>query len=86
MGKRTKSRTKLPVVDDADVQQVADLFLTGAESVVSDERLTELAEQAAEVVAYRFGNTKTWRSEFIRNVKRRVQFGLMAKRGAKTPK
>ena len=73
-----------PIVDDADVQNIADLFLKTSSPTVSDgesdEELVKLAGKAA--LIYGCGTTAAWRRELVRKVEARVQFGLMARRRA----
>jgi hypothetical protein len=75
------NRRKQPlIVDDADVQKVADLFLQTSNATASDEELVKLAGKAA--LIYGCNTTAAWRREFVRKVQARVQFGLMARRRA----
>ena len=71
---------KQPIVDDADVQRIADGFLGIPEPTVSDEELVKLAERAALGCGFAWGGTAAWRRELVRKVRGRVQFALMARR------
>lgn len=70
------------VVDDADVQRAADVVLglppEQLAKIKSDAELIKLAGDAA--LLYSFEASEEWRQEFIRRVKRRVEFGLAASR------
>ena len=50
MTRRAKTSKQQPIVDDADVQMVADIFLPTSQPTVSDEETVKLAEKAAFVV------------------------------------
>jgi hypothetical protein len=82
--KAARSGSGPPVFDDADVQKIADLFLSKhqSETTLSDEELADLARDTG--VQYSFGATTAWRLEFARRVQRRVEFSRMAQRRAKT--
>jgi hypothetical protein len=76
-----------PIVDDADVQKIADCFLETSNPTASDEESDEetvkVAGRAALVCGYAWGTTAAWRREFVRRVEARVQFALMARRRAR---
>ena len=80
MAKRPKSRRQAPVIDDEDVQKVADLFLSCPDRKCSDEETVRLAVKAAEIYGYRFGQTAAWRKALMLRVKQRVEWALMAQR------
>lgn len=80
MTRRAKTPKQQPIVDDADVQMLADLFLPTSHPAVSDEETVMLAEKAALACAYSWGETAAWRRELVRKVRRRVEFALMARR------
>ena len=84
MSKRVKG-VKVPVVDAADVQKVADLFLSISNPTGSDEDLAQHAATAALAYGYAFGVTSAWRDELVRKVKQRVQYALTARRRGQPP-
>jgi hypothetical protein len=80
MAKRAAARKQQPIIDDADVQRIADAFLDTKGSTASDEELVKYAEKAAVIAGRAWGVTSAWQREFAQKVKRRVQFALMARR------
>jgi hypothetical protein len=73
-----RSKSKLVVVDPADVQRVADIFLSSSSGDVSDDEISNLAAKFGFVSA--LDTSTKWRREFVRLVKRRVEFGRTAQR------
>ena len=75
-----RQRRGPPVVDDADVQRIADVLLTAGDSIFAlpDEKVAELAAKLATLSAY--DTTAAWRQEFAYRVRRRVEFALMIRR------
>ena len=69
------------VVDDADVQRVADVVLKAPELVNAPaEAQAELAHKLALGVAKSSGTTVAWAEELAHKVRRRVEFSLMSRR------
>jgi hypothetical protein len=69
----------VPLVDDADVQRIADVILANQERiVVSDAEIAKLAHCMAVLYGKANGTTAGWGRELARKVQRKVEFGRMA--------
>lgn len=71
------AKRRVPVVDDADVEQFLALVLKpDVTRTMPDGEFIEAAHAAA--LAYAYAQTPTWRNEFARRVKKRLEWRLGA--------